>query len=323
MPSSLSQDAPMSSTPLDCSVIILNWNNAPDTLECLASVFASQGASFNVYVADNGSTDDSLNILKQAYPDVTYIANGANLGFAEGNNRAIQIALQAGAPFLFLLNNDAVIHPHTLHGLQQAALTYPSAAVLGPKIYYYDQPTTIWFGGGEWDPSLAACIYRDGNCEESSSRQKIEKTGFASGCAFFIRASVISRVGLMDPRFFLNWEEVDWCWRIRKAGYDCLYVPQAKCWHKISRSFIGGSQGPMWLYFRWRNLLLWMELHLTRRERMKICIHSILPTMKTLLKMAFRNHKEERAKARAALRGILDYLLRRFGACPSYTIRKK
>ena len=131
------------------SVIILNWNNAPDTLECLASVYASDDSCFSVIVADNGSQDDSLSILRQAYPHARYLSHGENLGFAEGNNCAIRLAMEEGSEYIFLLNNDAIIAKETLSQLREAAAQHPNAAVLGPTIFFYDEPATIWHGGEE------------------------------------------------------------------------------------------------------------------------------------------------------------------------------
>lgn len=313
----------MPSNRLDVSVIVLNWNNAPDTLECLSSVYASESVSLNVYVVDNGSTDNSLETIRNAYPQAIYVENQTNLGFAGGNNRAITAALEGDAEFLFLLNNDAVLKKDSLLLLKKAAQAQPQAAVLGPKIYYYDAPATIWHGGGDWDPSRASFYHLDWNCnEEDSSKSDVKRTGYICGCAFFIRANAVRRVGLMDERFFLIWEEIDWCWRFRKTGFECLYVPQAKCWHKISQSFIGGKRGPMWLYFYWRNRLLWMELHLPFKEFLRLNCKILWPEIKIHLRNAIRQPYKERDEARASLRGVCDYFFRRFGPCPKYLVKK-
>ncbi len=297
------------------SVIILNWNNAPDTLECLESVYASRHPSFDVFVADNGSTDGSLDKIRNAYPFANYIENKENLGFAEGNNRAIQAAMNNGAEYIFLLNNDAVLREDTLSLLEDAAEKYPEAAVLGPKIYYYDQPSVLWYGGGEWHPREATFFHRDANRDESEIEKRgVEPTGYVCGCAFFVRSDALRVVGLMEPRFFLNWEEVDLCWRFKKADYQCLYVPAAKVWHKISRSFIGGKRGPMWLYFYWRNRLFWMERNLPRQEYIRLIRKVILPQIRYLVRDALKG--SEKKEARASLRGVRDYLFRRFGPGP-------
>ncbi len=305
----------MQSIQAEIAVIILNWNNAPDTLECLESVYKSKSVSFSVYVVDNGSTDDSLNTIRSAFPQAQYIKNKANLGFAEGNNRAIEIALKEKANYIFLLNNDAIIHEKTLSILRETAEKNPQAAVLGPKVYFYDKPSTIWYGGGDWDPARASVYHHDWGVEEhEATKTETESTGYICGCTFFARAEILKKIGLMDPRFFLNWEEIDWCWRMKKVGYCCLYVPEAKAWHKISRSFPDGKKGAFWLYFYWRNRLLWMERHLDRREFFSLLREIIWPQTIRLVKDACSKNPKP---ARAALRGIFHYLRRRFGPPPS------
>lgn len=293
------------------AVIILNWNNASDTIECLRSVYASSYPNFTVYVVDNGSTDDSLAAIKGAYPEAFYIENKSNLGFAGGNNRAIQ---EAEADYLFLLNNDAILHKEALDHLEKTAREHPEAGVLGPKIYYFDRPSTIWYGGGEWNPHQATLFHRDNNRDESEvEKRSPEPTGYVCGCAFFIRSDVVRQVGYMEERFFLIWEEVDWCWRVRRAGYECLYVPQAKVWHKVSASFDGGKAGPLWSYFYWRSRLLWMERNLSKREFASLLFKVIFPQIKFLIYDTFGPKKQS---ACAALRGVFDYCLRRFGPGP-------
>lgn len=292
------------------AVIVLNWNNAPDTLECLDSIYKSQGVDFTVYVVDNGSTDNSLEQIKKNFPSAIYIENKDNFGFAEGNNRAITRALEQNADFIFLLNNDASLGRNTLQLLLQTALAHPEAGMLGPKIYSYHEPTKIWYGGGDWNPERASFFHHDWLVEErDSTRHELVETGYICGCALFARAAAIRQIGLMDPRFFLIWEEIDWCWRLKKAGWQCLYVPQAKAWHKISASFVGGKLGPMWLYFYWRNRLLWMEKNLPKKERFKALWAIIRPEVLELF-------KERSDASRASLKGVRDYFLRRFGPCP-------
>lgn len=304
------------------AVILLNWNNAPDTLECLASVYASKQVDFQVYIADNGSVDGSLEILQAAYPQAIYVENKENLGFAEGNNRAIVQAMANGADFLFLLNNDATIHPDTLALLSQEALKHPKAAALGPKIYLYDRPTTIWYGGGEWDASEASFFHRHAHIDEwECEKETTQITGYVCGCALFVRREAIEQVGLMDKRFFLNWEEIDWCFRFKKKGYLCLYVPEAKAWHKVSSSFIGGKRGPMWLYFYWRNRLLWMERNISKKEFFFLFRKVIFPQIQQLILRLKSPEKEEKKKAKASLQGVLHYFLRRFGPPPKSLLK--
>jgi GT2 family glycosyltransferase len=227
--------------------------------------------------------------------------------------------MQAGDQYVFLLNNDAVIAKNTLSLLRKTAEEHPDTC-LGPKIYYYDQPTTIWYGGGEWDPKTAFSFHVERFVKEQDSNQQIKPTQFICGCALFAPVSLIEKIGLMEPRFFLNWEEIDWCFRMRRVGFECLYIPAAKVWHKGSSSFVGGKRGPMWNYFYFRNRLLWMERHLQLSERLRIARKILWPECKYLLRNAF--DAEKGPACRAVLAGFRDYFLRRFGKGPSRYSKK-
>ncbi len=273
-------------------IIVLNWNNAKDTIECLSSLQKITYPNFTILVVDNGSTDTSIECISQAFPHIPILKNGTNLGFAEGNNRGILHAIEKGAEAFLILNNDTIVHPDILHAFHDAATQYPKAGVFGAKIFYFDDPAKVWYAGGDVDLNCYVCVH------SGSDTQKIEETNYACGCALFIKKEVIKKVGLMDPRFFLLWEEIDWCWRIRKAGYQCLFVPQAKVWHKISSSFEGGYRGDSWNYYYFRNRLLFLKLHFPFTSRFKTSIKEIL-----FIKGA-------------KLQGVRDYFLGRFGKKP-------
>ncbi|WP_051961739.1 glycosyltransferase family 2 protein [Methylobacter sp. BBA5.1] len=247
------------------SIIVLNWNGKEDTLECLASLQAVTYPSFDVIVADNGSTDDSVGVIRKAYPDIHILENGANLGFAEGNNRAMLYALDHGAGAVVILNNDTIVDPNFLQAFNDAYASLPDAGILGATIYYYDQPDVIWAAGANWDfknhRQNFVCL---GLRESSLPDTKPYEVEFVLGCALFVHKELINRIGGMDPLFFLNCEENDWCRRARKNGYKIYSVPDAKIWHKISSSF--GGQSPLWKYFITRNQLLWAKRHLSMKE---------------------------------------------------------
>lgn len=290
------------------AVIVLNWNRPQDTLECLKSVYDSNYPHYSVYVADNGSTDDSISQISDQFPQARIVANKANLGFAEGNNRAIVQALADGAEYIFLLNNDAVVCADTLSLLHSSMQANPQAAAIGPKIYYFDHPTRIWYAGASFDPKTAHFNHNDFGIEEAEAPlRSTEPTGYVCGCAFFARSASIRQIGLMDPRYFLNWEEIDWCARFRKSGYECLYDPTPKVWHKIGSSFPDGKRGPTWLYYYYRNRLLWLEKHIPFSQRLPIYLKYIIPELRHIVKTS------PKSESRAIFRATLDYLLRRFG----------
>lgn len=318
------------------AVIVLNWNGADDTLACLDSLVTLTYPNFNVIVVDNGSSDDSLALLrpyKAPYP-LTLIETGSNLGFAEGNNVGIRAALEADADAVLLLNNDTVVDPELVSALVDAATAHPKGGVFSAKIFYHAEPNKLWYAGAKW---LAVKQHFQhigiGEIDDGQSYEKVVETDYASGCALFIRTEVINKIGLMDPKFFLTYEETDWCYRVRAAGFKCLFVPTAKLWHKVSASF-GGVESPLQLYFYSRNVLLWAERHLPRtaywslfwktlRDSLRFSIGARQngPLVKRLawgissLWQRLRRGGHD-AASRARYLGFRDYLLRRFGDCP-------
>lgn len=297
---------------MNLAIVILNWNQAEETLECLHSVSSIRFPHYEIILVDNGSSESAPEKFQEAYPHVRLLRNEENLGFAEGNNRGISYAVERGAEYILILNNDARVDPEILHAFMEAAEQHPEAGVFGAKIYYYDDPTTLWYAGGEVDSKKGRCYHT--GCTESDLEKKwetIRDTGYACGCALFVKAEVVQDVGLMDPQFFLIWEEIDWCWRIRQAGYRCLFVPKAKVWHKISVSFEGGNRGPLWEYFYWRNRFLFLKRHHPS------FFYSVL-FWKELTKLIFcalnpLSPKKDRELYRAAVDGVRDYYLGRFG----------
>ncbi len=287
------------------AIVVLNWNNAPDTLECLTSLDKLDHPEVDVIVVDNGSTDDSLDTIRSRFPDHIYIENGENLGYAEGNNRGLQEGIDRKADLLLLLNNDTIVAPNMVSEIVKAAQQNEDVAVFGPTVYFHDQPDRISFAGGGVNKETGKC-YHIGSCATEGHTDEM-LTDYIVGCALAIRAKVAEKVGLISPEYFLIWEEVDWCWRIRKAGYFCLFVPTAKIWHKTSNSFVDGKRGPMWQYFYFRNRLLFHKRHtgwtLPRGE--------LIDLVKT--SYSFKTPPEQKKLYRAALAGVVDYYLGRFG----------
>lgn len=319
---------------LNIRIIILNWNGKEDTLECLSSLQHITYPVFDITVADNGSTDDSVKVIHQAYPNIHILENAANLGFAEGNNRAIRYALEHGADAVVILNNDTIVDPNLLQAFYDAYVSFPDAGILSTTSFYYDQPDVIWSAGAEWNSSSLDFTYLYQGCKYT---ELVDKTAFkvqyVIGCAMFIHKKVIMDVGLMNPVYFLNFEEFDWCVKINSAGYQNYIIPEAKIWHKISSSF-GGKNSPLKNYFLTRNFLLWAKWHepkeLTRI--LKMTIFEFIPPVSFLyltnsktLKQRYWEFIEwcKQCKTRAKdpyylaqAYGIYHYFFHKFGDCP-------
>ena len=227
-------------TPL-VHAIILNFNGKQLLLETLASVAQIDYPNLKLIVVDNGSTDGSQAALREHYPHVLLLENNENLGFGEGNNVGMRYALQQGAEWALLLNNDIAAAPELLTHMMNVAAMDAAIGILGPKIYYHDQPNTIWFAGARINYWAGLTAHRGIREIDRGQYDRVEDTDYITGCAMLIRREALERVGMFDPIYFPAYsEDADLCVRARSAGYRLVYVPQARVWHKVSSTSGGG-----------------------------------------------------------------------------------
>ncbi len=219
------------------AIIVLNWNGRDLTLDCLRSLEAVTTPNVRTIVVDNASTDGSADAVRQRYGSrVTLIENAQNLGFAAGNNVGIRKALDDGANFILLLNNDTVVAPDFVEHLLKPMLTTPDIGITAPKIYYAEPKNQIWFAGGElsmWRGIAKHTGIRETDRGQYDTEHDID---YATGCAFLVRGSVIEKIGDLDPGYRAYFEDADFCVRARRAGFRIRYMPAAHVWHRISAS---------------------------------------------------------------------------------------
>ena len=301
-------------------VIILNWNGKDDTLQCLKSL-SNVTTAHQVVIVDNGSTDNSVEVISKAFPHHHLIETKKNLGFAEGNNVGIRYALEKGADFLLLLNNDTIVTNDFLKGFLKRDLP-----IQGGKAHRMDDPLTLDVIGAIWSHEKGAMghVGKDAPSQEWKEPVVLD---YISGAAMFIKREVFEKIGLFDPRFFLNYEEVDFCFRAKNAGFLSVYCPEAVYLHRTSASFIGGK--PHREYFVYRNRLLWIEKTFSPKERkrfIKKYLKISLQILKKYLLSSFRFKKSSQEREhflylKAILCGTRDYLLRRFGDGPKWLLK--
>lgn len=312
-PASLSPDKIITTFPL-VVIITLNWNQPAYTLACLRSIGYVSYPNFKVLVLDNGSVDDSLDQLAALVPSLNYeaelIPNGSNLGFAEGNNIGIRRALEMGADYVLLLNNDTEVAPDFINLLVEQAQSDPKIGITGPKIYYYDDPKRIWSAGGiitgeGWSQQLGV------NELDTPQLNQQRPVDYVSGCAILVKREVIEKIGMLDPRFFAYYEETDWCARATKNGYSIWYVPQSIIWHKISLK--ARDMSPTYVYLMTRNRLLFLRN--LGFSRVRIWYSLITVDLRTIVAWTiWKRHRQARPLRRWRLLGMLDYARGRFGA---------
>ncbi len=250
------------------TLVIVNWNGNRDTANCLASVnlLNHRDCSLETVVVDNGSTDDSVKKLSKAFPWVTMLSLDKNLGFTGGNNVGIQYGVKRGADYVWLLNNDTVVDPDALS--LAGAFADPKVGVAGSKIYFAagheyhkerygkkDLGRVFWYAGGivDWDNMYAS--HRGVDEVDVGQYDKKEETPFVTGCSMMIRREVIETIGMLDDKYYLYLEDLDYGLRAKKAGFLSIYFPESVLWH-VNAGSSGGAGNPIHDYYITRNRLL-------------------------------------------------------------------
>jgi GT2 family glycosyltransferase len=236
-------------------VVLINWNREQDTIECIQSIQSSTYPNVSVLVVDNGSTEESFEILRKSVDQEIVIEAKANLGFTGGCNLGMEHALKQGADYIFLLNNDTVIGETTIELLVNSAEFDPRVGVVGPKIRFYQPENLVWFGGAHFRRSFLAARMVGYGIEDKGQFDTISDIPFASGCAALIKRQVIEKVGYLDDDYFAVMEDLDYSLRITGAGFLIRYIPQAVIKHKESVSS-GGHNAPQYVYYQTRNSFL-------------------------------------------------------------------
>jgi GT2 family glycosyltransferase len=292
---------------------ILNWNQKDLTCECLESLAQLDYPNYEIVIVDNGSQDGEVTAIKALFPSVIVLENERNLGFAEGNNVAIRYALEQGADYVLLLNNDTVVDAQMLKRLIEVAERDDQIAIVGPKICYFDEPQTIWSAGGILKPRGVPVMLGLDEIDKGQHDTRRE-VAWVTGCALLIKSSVVRRIGLIDARYFIYFEENDWCYRAKKAGYKIFYVPEARMWHKIQPRHQALS--PRHVYLMFRNRLLFLRNSGTRLSLILFVI--ITENFRTVCAWSLRKrHRDKRPLRRAVFRGVSDFLAGRFGEPPA------
>jgi len=241
-------------------VVVLNWNGRDDTLACLRSLSVCTYPELELLVVDNGSEDGSEAAIRVTFPAVEILQTGANLGFAGGNNAGIDRALDHGADYVLLLNNDTEVEPGFVEPMVERAEADPSLGVVGAAIAYAHDPQRLWaFGGGRFDVATGWVRHVQRPVDPETLGTHGTRHYYITGCTMLLRREVLERVGRLDTSYFHFCEDVDLCLRAEEAGYRVGVAPESRLVHKVSATTRVAS--PAFLYYNLRSRLTLVRRH--------------------------------------------------------------
>ncbi|MFH1551503.1 MAG: glycosyltransferase family 2 protein [bacterium] len=289
-------------------IILLNWNSWSDTLECLESLKNNDYPNYKVVIVDN----DSKRKPQTHDSKIKIIYNNKNLGFSGGNNVGIKYALENGADYILLLNNDTIVSKNFLSEMIEVGESNKKFGLIGSKIYFYSDTKKIWFAGGQVHliNNKKHWLYNRGvmrGCGEIDKGQydepKIQETEYITGCCLLIKKEVIKKIGLIPEEYFVYYEDTDWSFKARKAGYKCIFAPTAKIWHKGSRTTIEYSSS--YIYYHIRNGLIFANKYAPWYIKPAIHLDVVWRIIKQIIKFIF--FPKKRIWAKSILLGIKDF----------------
>ena len=269
------------------TVIVLNWNGKDLTIECLESLKQVNYSNFNILVVDNGSTDGSVELLKEKFPEVSILVLEKNLGYAAGNNRGFDSLKPDQPEFVIFLNNDTIVDENFIEPLVKQLLTHKKASQTVPKIYYENDPKLIWYAGGIvnlWTGSIYHLGIRQ---YDGPAYSKTHKTKYATGCCFCMRYEEFKEFGGFDETFPMYSEDVDLSLWIRAAGKQVWFVPDSKIWHKVSAS-LGGAFSFGKIVRKARGIFLLIKKHANLVQWLILIVLLPIQLIIVLLKLIFK-----------------------------------
>ncbi len=223
--------------PKKVALILLNWNTPVQTASCITSLKQyCDERLFDIILADNGSTDGSLKLLQNQFPELIYLDNKENLGFAEGNNRGLVYSMEKEYTYSLVINTDTLVDEDIVSALSTHLDNYPSAAIVQPAIYWMHDKTRIWNGKGCFN-QLLGLIYSDKKRPSpDNSLNSFKIAEWVTGCCMLIRNNALIRNGLFNKQFYLYYEDVELSFRLRGSGYELHYLQSSKIYHEAGAS---------------------------------------------------------------------------------------
>jgi hypothetical protein len=293
------------------AIILVNWKNYKDTEKCLSSLYKCVYHNFKIIVVDNESDPANSQDLKVQFPNIELLKSYENLGFTGGNNLGIKHAINQGADYVMLLNNDTIVENNFISPLLNHLEQNPKVGAVQPKIFLLNDPKTIWNAGGQLNSSIMTTSSIGHNETDHGQYESPQTLDWITGCCILLRSEVINNVGMLNEQFFAYYEDVDWSLRIRDYGWQLMIEPESIIYHKAGasgKSEIKSRQGtlsPIIHFFNIRNHLYLIRIH---KSGISTLIPVFLVVGKSLLYMSYFAIRGRFSKLKAVAKGLVNGL---------------
>lgn len=292
------------------TIIILNYNNYNDTIECFESIDNSNADSYDIIIVDNKSTDNSYTKLFEYFKNkknsfyevnslnpkekifethnfnrkIILLETDYNGGYAYGNNQGIKRSNSMKSDFVLILNNDTIVTKNFLSPLVNTA-QHNNAGIIGSKINYFSNQDTIWFNGGSINSFTSEVKHFDFNKVKYESSD-IKTVSFITGCVWLVPKKIFKEIGLLDEEYFMYFEDVDFCWRVASNGYKLLVCTDSLIYHKKNPNKTNNFNLPPSIYYlRLKNKIKFVNKNFKIINKLSSYFYTLLrPIMVFMLK---------------------------------------
>ncbi len=296
---------------IELFIILVNWNKAHLTLNCIKSINNSTYINYQIIVVDNNSLDNSLELLESSNLNFHLIKNSENLGYTGGNNIGIKFALTKNPKYILLLNNDTLIKNNCISELVYSLYDNQKIGIVQPKIFFHPEVEILWSGPTNFNKFLLKPKLLGYKSKKSESRyNSTQFLDYAVGCATLIKTEVFLNVGLLDDDYFAVCEDVDFGLRAKAAGFKILYNPSAIVYHLESAS-AGGSDNPVYVYYQTRSYLILFSKW--KRSFFQYLMSFLIYTFSNMIRIFKLLLKGNYRACYAIILGYLDFFKKKYG----------
>ena len=245
------------------AIILVNYNGYAETIQCIESLKNIDYDNYHVFIVENGSTNNSYDILSRYLVEsdcarfCTLKKSKENLGFSGGNNIGIKEAIEQGYEYVMLLNNDTIVTPDFLNILINNA---DNKSIVTPRIMYWNEKDKNWYAGGKLSKVLGRAWHNNIGKKYLKNRDdRCYNVSFISGCCMLMHVDVIKKIGLLEEKYFLYYEDTEYCWRADDSSVQMKYVGSSVIYHNVSSST--GNNSRLMNYYKIRNRLYLINDH--------------------------------------------------------------